>query len=425
MEILEDTTKLNALTVSLNENSRLPVPETFKTRSEDAKSALEKLEFPTTKQEYWKYTRTAKLGNKNWALQPSGNVKTLPEEVAHLENRMVFVNGHFSAEHSNLEAITGVKIKPFSKSTEVFISELEPYLDFAKTPFLALNTAFPQDGFTIRLSANTVIEEMINVVNIYSGNESLSQPRSVIYLEKGSKLNVTEYHFHENGGSTFANTSLQVKLEANSTLGIDCIEKGHSESFHLMEMEAVVERDTVFTHNVFTLSGSWTRNNGNTRVKGENSTVHLNGFYLPNGTEHVDNHTVVDHEAAHCDSNELYRGVILDRATAVFNGKVYVRPDAQKTNAYQSNGNILGSDDATVYSKPELEIYADDVKCSHGSTTGQLDEDALFYLMARGLSRINARNLLVEAFAGDVLKNVVNSEIRPIIEAAIAQKLSK
>ncbi len=190
-------------------------------------------------------------------------------------------------------------------------------------------------------------------------------------------------------------------------------------------MDAVVERDAVFTHNVFTLSGAWTRNNGNTRIKGENATVHLNGFYIPNGAEHVDNHTVVDHEVAHCESNELYRGVILDRATAVFNGKVYVRPDAQKTNAYQSNGNILGSDDATVNSKPELEIYADDVKCSHGSTTGQLDEEALFYLMARGLSRINARNLLVEAFAGDVLNNLVNSEIRPIIEATIAQKLSK
>ncbi len=225
MEILEDTTKLNALTLSLNESSRLPVPETFKTRSEEAKSALGKLEFPTTKQEYWKYTRTAKLSNKNWALQPSGNVETLPKEVANLDNRMVFVNGYFSAAHSNFEEITGSKIELFSKSSEVFITDLEPYIDFCNNPFVALNTAFPQDGLTIRVSANTEIAEMINVVNIYSGDESLSQPRSVIHLEKGSKLNVTEYHFHENGGSTFANTALQIKLEANSTLGIDCIEK--------------------------------------------------------------------------------------------------------------------------------------------------------------------------------------------------------
>lgn len=425
MEILEDITKLNALAVSLGDRSLATIPDNFKIKSEEARSALGNLEFPTTKQEYWRFTRTAKLANKNWSFQRPERVHNLPEEVVNLENRLVFINGCFSVSDSNFSALPGVRINPFSKSDEAFIPELDKYIDYVNSPFLALNNAFPQDGVTIRVSANTTVEETINIVNIYTGNESLSQPRSVIQLEKSSSLKISEYHFHENGGATFANTSMQVKVAENSNLGIDCIEKGNSESYHLQEMEAVVGRDSEFTHNVFTLSGSWTRNNGNIRIKGENSTIHLNGFYIPNGTEHIDNHTVVDHEVPHCDSNELYRGVILDRASAVFNGKVYVRPDAQKTNAYQSNGNILGSDDAKINSKPELEIYADDVKCSHGSTTGQLDDEALFYLMARGVSRINARNMLVEAFAGDVLLNLVNPELRPIIEETIAQKLSK
>jgi Fe-S cluster assembly protein SufD len=160
------------------------------------------------------------------------------------------------------------------------------------------------------------------------------------------------------------------------------------------------------------LNGALVRNNLNIDVNGQNCETHLNGAYLLKNKQHVDNHSIVDHKVPNCESHELYKGVIDDNSTAVFNGKVFVRPDAQKINAFQSNGNVLLSDSASINSKPELEIYADDVKCSHGSTTGQLDEEAVFYLRARGLSEKSARHLMVAAFIGDVLDKITNENVK-------------
>ena len=173
------------------------------------------------------------------------------------------------------------------------------------------------------------------------------------------------------------------------------------------------------------LNGDFIRNDLYIRSDATNCESTLNGVYIPQNKEHVDNHTIVDHLSPHCNSSELYKGVVNDNATAVFNGKVFVRPDAQKINAFQSNANILLSDDATVNSKPELEIYADDVKCSHGSTTGQLDEDALFYLRARGIGKDAARDLLVKAFVGDVLETIDIDAVREHATALIEKKLSR
>jgi Fe-S cluster assembly protein SufD len=189
--------------------------------------------------------------------------------------------------------------------------------------------------------------------------------------------------------------------------------------------EVHCQRDSNFTTNTFQLSGKLLRNNLNVRLKGENCETHLNGFYMLNGTELFDNHTLVDHLVPNCQSNEVYRGILAGKSTGVFNGKVFVHRDAQKTNGYQQNNNILLSDDATMNSKPELEIYADDVKCSHGSTTGQLDDDAIFYLRARGLDEFGAIALLLTAFASEVLKNVSNEELSSVLEEKIQAKLKE
>jgi len=425
MEILQDTTKLNALTGMLGERYEAAVPELFEARRSDARKALETLEFPTTKQEYWKYTRTGQIANKTWRFADNFDLPELPVSIEKLSPRMVFVNGVYSEAHSEMEDLKGLEVTEFSKSKKGFISDLEPYTDYALSPFLALNTVLPQDGYSIRVSKNQAIEKPLNIINVYTGDTTISQPRSAIYLETGAQLKITEFHIHESEHPTFSNTSLEVQLEANSTLGIDVIQKGNDNSYHMQQLDAVIAGDANFTHNNLTMRGKWTRNNGNVRLKGSNTTANLNGFYIPNGSEHVDNHTVMDHEQPHCDSNELYRGVLLGKSTAVFNGKVYVRPDAQKTNAFQSNGNILVSDDATVNSKPELEIYADDVKCSHGSTTGQIDEEAIYYLRTRGLSATSARKMMVGAFAADVLNTMVNQEWREYIEEVISHELSK
>lgn len=425
MEILQDTTKLNSLTGTLNNGYSADVPAGFETRRNEAMKALETLEFPTTKQEYWKYTRTGQIANKTWRFADNFDLPELPISIEELSPRMVFINGVYSETHSEMTDVEGLEISTFAKAKQGYISDLEPYTDYSLSPFLALNTALPQDGYAIRVSKNTAIKKPLNMINVYTGDTTISQPRSAIYLEKGAELKMTEFHIHVSENPTLSNTALEVQLEANSTLGMDVIQKGNDDSYHMQQLDAVVAGDANFTQNNFTMRGKWTRNNGNVRLQGSNTTANLNGFYIPNGAEHIDNHTVMDHEQPHCDSNELYRGVLLGKSSAVFNGKVYVRPHAQKTNAFQSNGNILVSDDATVNSKPELEIYADDVKCSHGSTTGQIDEEAIYYLRTRGLSATSARKMMVGAFAADVLNTMVNPEWREYIEDVISYELSK
>ena len=425
METLQATTKLNALTQGLKEHYVPTMPQAFVPHAEEAVRKLEDLEFPTTKQEYWKYTRTGLIANKNWKFADNFDLPELPLSIEELKPRMVFVNGKFKPEHSHLEGFNGVEITEFSKCNRGYIPEVEPYVNYKKSPFYALNTALPQNGYAIRVSKNTIVENAVNIINVYTGDTTISQPRSTVVVEQNAALKLTEFHIHMGDAPTFSNAVLEVRQEANSSFGIDVIQKGNTESYHMQQLEAVVADDARFTHNNFTMRGRWTRNNGNVRLQGQNITANLNGFYIPNGQEHIDNHTIMDHEQPHCDSNELYRGVLLGRSTAVFNGKVYVRPDAQKTNAFQSNGNILVSDDATVNSKPELEIYADDVKCSHGSTTGQIDEQALYYLQTRGLSESSARKMMVAAFASDVLDEMANPVWRAYIEGVIAHELSQ
>ncbi len=422
MEILEKTTKLNALAEALESTQVATVPHFFKSHAQQAKLELSGLDFPNTRQEYWKYTRTGQIASKKWGFTRERSLPHLPIDISQLQNRLVFINGHFSDEHSKLDGPDGLKISSFSGSTDFPISHFIGYDLNTDTPMKVLNTAIPQDGYSIRVSMNTSVEAL-NVVNVFTGELAITQPRNTVYMEKGSAMKMTEYDIHAGSGATFANKVTSIYLEENSHFGCDVVQMGSPNSYTMHEVEAIVERDSNLTLNNFTLSGKWTRNNTNARIKGSSSEVNLNGFYIPSGSEHIDNHTVIDHEEPHCESNELYRGVLMDNATAVFNGKVFVRQDAQKTNAFQSNGNILVSDTATVNSKPELEIYADDVKCSHGSTTGQLDEEALFYLRSRGLSPMTAKKMLVAAFAGDVISRLVNTGLTEFLEERIAKKL--
>jgi Fe-S cluster assembly protein SufD len=210
---------------------------------------------------------------------------------------------------------------------------------------------------------------------------------------------------------------------ANASLEMTILQELHEGNL-VNTTEVSVERDGRFTTNTVQLSGKLIRNNTNVRIAGQNAEAHLNGFYMIDGNDLYDNHTLVDHLVPNCQSNEVYKGLLSGKATGVFNGKVHVHRDAQKTNAYQQNKNILLSDTASMNSKPELEIYADDVKCSHGSTTGQLDEAAVFYLRSRGLSHKGAIALLLTAFASDVLGQVSNDELRGILESKIQSRLS-
>jgi Fe-S cluster assembly protein SufD len=211
-------------------------------------------------------------------------------------------------------------------------------------------------------------------------------------------------------------------VEENAHVHWDKIQLESDANFLMNEDNVHIASNGNFTINTLTIDGGWVRNALNITLDGQNIEANLNGFYMPRRKQFVDNHTRVDHRKPHCNSNELYKGVLNDQSTGVFNGKVYVQIDAQKTNAFQSCANILLSDDATMNTKPELEIYADDVKCSHGTTTGQLDEEALFYLKSRGLGEANARRLLTSAFIGDVISKITHDAVREYVIDQLTQR---
>ncbi len=378
---------------------------------------LGELRFPTRKDEYWKYTRTNQIAKNSWSFQDAEISSDQVEKVIDgINNSVVFINGKFDADHS-IELPKGISVSNEESAVENFAAE-KPF-----NPFRILNEALPQTCLDIDIEKDTVLDEAINFVFIYHGKDSVANPFNRVKIGANSSVKWIERHIHIGDHATFGNVCTQIRLGENAYCGMDILQTGTGASNHHHEIEVSVEKGARYVQNTFTLSGNWTRNNTQVTIVGENAEANLNGFYIPAQKELIDNHTIIDHQVAHCNSNELYRGVMLDQSTGVFNGKVFVRQDAQKTNAFQSNGNILISDNATMNSKPELEIYADDVKCSHGSTTGQFDDEAMFYLMARGISKSTAQKMLVGAFAADVLELLVHEELHEEIENAIHKKL--
>ena len=389
-----------------------------------ARNALSMLEFPTSKTEEWKYTRVARLVKQQFATASLRPIELGKHLIPGLDcDMIVFVNG-----------ILDEGLSSYSKG-EIHISDLHSQKELPKQLgelsahssriFEALNTAFPSNGVLIHLPKNSRMGKPLHVLNVCSGTGQLSQPRHLIIAEEGSEANVFFSYASENAENCFTNGVLECFVEQNATLNIEVLQNEDSGNFNISSTHVHQSRDSQFKINTFTLNGSFVRNDLNILSDGLNCHSELNGLYVLDGDQHVDNHSIVDHLSPNCTSSELYKGVVNDKATAVFNGKVFVRQDAQKVNAFQSNANLLLSDDATINSKPELEIYADDVKCSHGSTTGQLDEDALFYLRSRGIGREKARDLLVKAFLADVVAHIGSEAIRAHIEALIEKKLAR
>ena len=292
---------------------------------------------------------------------------------------------------------------------------------FTDDPFDALNALYCTSAIQIEFDDSK--NETIELIFENTANSAIF-PRLFIQCNKGAKGTVILNFQGAEQNASFINVSTYVNVGENANLSIHKIQKNGADTFDLQREYVDQAANSTFTMNTFPLSGRLTRNDLKINVNGNNCETFMNGAYTLKGKSHCDNHTTVDHKVAHCYSKELYKGVIDDRATNVFNGKVFVRKDAQKINAFQSNANILLSDTGTVNSKPELEIYADDVKCSHGSTTGQLDDEAVFYLRSRGLSEKAAKELLVKAFLGEVLEEVENEEVKSYVEAQIEKHFS-
>ena len=382
----------------------------------DAKNTLLHLDFPTTKTEFWKYTRLAKLAQLRLNQE---KIRENEQVVAPLtDNGIVRITNGYITSFS--KEIAGLTITPFSKCSEQQLSLIGKKADLKQNIFLALNTLYSQEGLFIEVEENAQIEGVFQLLFHAHGENCFAPFRVFIHVKKGSSFKLIQ-QFTASGEHLFSLPIVEYLIEENARISCDKLQMENASSFLLCEDYSIQKRNSTVLLNTFSISGAWVRNNSSFLIEGENCETNLNGAYLLKDLQHLDNHTIVDHIAPHCNSNELYKGILSGKSTGVFNGKVFVRPNAQKISAFQSNANVLLSDDASVNSKPELEIYANDVKCSHGSTTGQLDEDAVFYLRARGLSEKSARSLITQAFIAEVVDKVEQKEVRDFIQNKLVE----
>ena len=391
------------------------------------------LPIPDRRTEKWKYTRVAKLFTATYVAPVAPDRVTLPEPMPFPATRVVFVNGHVRADLSDdLKADKGVVIDSITHHLghgplKAHYGKIAPSGDRL---FSAMNMAAPTDGLIILATKGSKTSKPIHILRITIGEKGaapmLIQPRDLFMLHEGAEVEVIDEHIAI--GET---TTSLVNGVRESAVG-----EGASLTLHLLQNEADGPADinvdgvTVaakghFSIDTTTLYGPLVRNELNVSLAGSGAHAELNGIYLLDGNAHCDNHSYIGHDVPDCTSDELYKGIVAEKATGVFNGKVFVKRDAQRTRAYQSNANILQGDDARVFSKPELEIYADDVKCSHGCTIGRLDEKGLFYLRSRGVSEAEARKLMAHAFITEVVERVQNEEWKAVLTALIDKKLAQ
>ncbi len=375
----------------------------------DLFGAVENLEIPTRRTEKWKYTRVNSIVNQEWKSGVS-DVKDITSynPFPSLEAVEIYmVNGLVA--HISEDVPDGLSIESEHSESGMLSS---------KNIFSALNYSLCNVCLTLTAEKNQIVSRPVHIIHVSSGENVASFSRIAVKAEQSSFLQVIESFVSADDHKKWVNHVNEANVQSNAKLSITKWQELGENGHLMLHEDAQQASDSTFTSTTLTENGAFTRNDGQIALNGKNCETNLYGAYQPHGKEHIDNHTTVDHKEPHCNSNELYKGVIYDAATGVFNGKVFVREDAQLTNAFQQNSNIILTENGTMNSKPELEIYADDVKCSHGSTTGQFDDDALFYLKARGISDENARKLLVQAFLQEVIENIEFVEIQ---ERMIAQ----
>lgn len=398
---------------------------------------FEKLGLPLAKSEEYRFTPITKNLEKNfsWAEpnSPSSIESVTPFLIPGVDATvLVFVNGSYSSTlSSTIDESSEVKIMSLSEALQTRKGLVGNYFDQLVNseldPFAAINTAFWQEGVLIHVPENIIAKKPILILHIADASTSqvIAHNRVLTIVEKNSELTLIEKFDTVGVHPVFHTTSAEIALMENSQLEYCKIQNDPGNTYHVSNT-AIRQSDSSKV-NTFTLTmnGKIVRNNLGITIDGEKCESHFHGLYLLTGNTLTDNHTVVDHRKPNSFSNEIYKGVMDGNSKGVFNGKIFVRQHAQKTNAFQSNRNILVSDTATINTKPQLEIWADDVKCSHGCTSGQLDEEALFYLRSRGISEKSAKAMLLYAFAIDVLEPIKNKELKQYMDQQIAERLNK
>ncbi|MCW4451555.1 Fe-S cluster assembly protein SufD [Kaistella sp. BT6-1-3] len=422
------------------QNNHAAFLETLKHRflDDQRKSALHKffeLGIPTKKDEEYKYTNLKEISEKNYNFFPkeSHNITKEQIDALHLGEEnfdwIVFINGQLHKELSKI-SIENVEFLSFNfalndaKHKEVF----EKYFNTIASKELAftnLNLAYCKQGFFLKVPKNMVIEKPIHVFYISQNQDenAVYNTRNLLIAEEGSKVEIIESHHNFDDTFVFTNSVTEIFTYQNAKADWHKVQNDSDTSYLMDHTFAKQERDSLTTVNTFTFGGKLVRNNLDFIHNGENINSFMNGITIIGGEQTVDHHTAVHHKKPNCESYQNYKGIYKDKSHGVFNGKVFVDKIAQKTNAYQQNNNILLNEGAMIDTKPQLEIFADDVKCSHGCTVGQLNEDALFYLRARGISKKEAQALLLYAFANDAMQNIDIEPLKVKISKLLAEKL--
>ncbi len=398
----------------------------------DAIKHFESKGLPTLKNELWKYTNVGFLNGLDFKLDITETNHSITKEdidnlkVEGIDNYVVIVNGFYNDELSSFDTSLEVKsMKTALNDNKVdFEMHYNAYLKNDTNVFSSINTALSFDGVFIKAKKGLVEEKPLHIINIVdtkSGTQ-FKQARNLIIAEDNSNFKLYETNHTIGDNTGISNISTEIYVGHNTHLEHIKFQNDTDNGIYFAQSEAKQERDSNYTSNTITLNGKFVRNDLGTTHYGENIETHYYGYYYGSGRNLIDNHTMVDHATPHCESNELYKGVLGDSSIGTFNGKILVRPDAQKTNAYQSSKNVLLTDTAKVNAKPELEIYADDVKCSHGSSTGSIDKDALFYLQARGIPKEKAKALLLLAYSQEIIDKITIEPIREYITQQVELK---
>jgi len=392
--------------------------------------------FPTLRVEDWKYTSIRPIEKRQFKLSQDADhtvdASTINEYLCkdmacHL---MVFVDGRFSAPLSNFgELPEGIKIKDLStalqEDTELLKTHLGSAADTSRNGFAAMNMAFMSDGAFINIDNNANIELPIHLMFLSTGQheEVTSQSRILILTGTSSQAKIIESYHSLEDSVYFNNVTTEIKVGANANIEHYKVQQESTKAFHIATLQVNQQRDSTFTSHSVSLGAQLARNDINSVMGDEGATCNLYGLYVADGRQHTDFHTRIDHAKPHCTSNEFYKGILDGHSRAVFNGQVHVHPDAQKSDAQQANNNLLLSKNAEVDTKPQLEIYADDVTAAHGATVGQLDENMMFYLRSRGIDYNSAHALLVYGFAHSVIEEMSLEPLRKHLEGVLVSRI--
>lgn len=403
-----------------------PNGDSFGSSRDLANGLIEEKGLPSRKNEEYKYTNLSKILERNFS-EFNGNIDSHTDFESLIpslsDNQLVFINGILSDNLSTYDLPNGISVQNLENSNQTIGNKIDANSD----EYLLLNTSSLKTGVAISIDKSAIIENPVILIHVTdsSKNQAVAHPRVYINAAENSQSTIVELFIGLGDALSFTNAVTEINCDIRSNTSYIKIGNENENQLHVGNTQVNVASNTVFNAITGNFGGKMVRNNLHIALNGSNSEANLDGLYVTDNKEHVDNHTVVDHKMPNCNSNELYKGIMNGSSKGIFNGKIFVRQDAQVTNAFQSNKNILLSDDATINTKPQLEIWADDVKCSHGCTTGKLDKEQLFYLRARGIGEQSAKLMLLNAYANEVIEKIKDEKLKTYVQEILHNKIDE